>query len=308
MKKQSPRRRSGSTSIPVRHQFDHVVPTMIHHPEEKMTALGRWTHHVLQDPKKYSTWAVVIVVSVLAVVAGWNLATGGRSTTTEVWSKLDSAKKAEDWVKIAEEHPKSAASTWALLQAANLYFNDGTKDLPNNRDVALPSFTKAIKLYDRVARGAPKDSFQDRAAALGHARSLEARNELSAAIEQYALVVKNWPGSAEAGKAKELAEALQKPEAAAFYKALYAYAPTKMTLPPLGSERFEFPSTGPTTKFGPTGNLPSLSNLPLELIPPRIEPEPAQEEGKAKPAGTMRDLPADVFSSKPAAAQEKSPR
>ena len=42
MKKQSRRARATSAPpIPVRHQFDHVVPTVIHHPEEKMTALAR---------------------------------------------------------------------------------------------------------------------------------------------------------------------------------------------------------------------------------------------------------------------------
>ena len=88
-------------------------------------------------------------------------------------------------------------------------------------------------------------------------------------------------------------------------------SPTKMTLPPLGSERFDFPATGSTTQFGPTGKLPSLSNLPLELAPPRveaIEPMPAKAGGKAAGTGAMPDLPADVFSSKPAAAKEKSPR
>ena len=254
------------------HQFDHVVPTVIHHPEEKMTALGRWTHHVLQDPKKYSTWAIVIGLGVVVAFVGWNVATGGRSRTSEVWSKLDAAKKAEDRVEIAKENPKSPASTWALLQAANLYFDDGTKDLPNNRDVAVPNFGKAAQALR--PGGAPRryDSFQARAAVLGKARSLEASYDLSKAIEQYELVVKNWPASAEAEQAKELAKALQKPEAAAFYKELYAYAPTKVTLPALGSERFDFPMSGPGARFGPAGKPSSLSNLPLELAPPTLGP------------------------------------
>ncbi len=310
-KQQSPRRRSGSTPIPVRHQFDHVVPTVIHHPEEKMTALGRWTHHVVQDPQKYATWAVAIAATVLAVVLGWKWMAGGGSPTSEVWSNFDTAKKAEDIVTMVAASPKSPAATWGLLRAANLYFEDGTKDLTNNRDVALPAFGKAIKLYEQVAREAPKDSFQARWAALGHARALEARNELAAAKEKYDLVVKNWPGSAEAEQAKELAEAIQQPSAAAFYKELYAFSPPKMTLPPYGSEKFDFPATGSTTKFGPTGILPSLSNLPVELAPPNLdirEPNPAKVGGNAARAGAMQDLPADVFSTKPGAPKEKSPR
>ena len=67
MKKQSLRRRSGSaTPIPVRHQFDHEVPTVIHHPEEKMTALARLTHRVIMEPGKYATWGLGILAVVLA--------------------------------------------------------------------------------------------------------------------------------------------------------------------------------------------------------------------------------------------------
>ncbi|MFI5459960.1 MAG: tol-pal system YbgF family protein [Isosphaerales bacterium] len=312
MKKQSSRRRSASMPpIPVRHQLDHIVPTVIHDPEAKMTALGRLTHHVLQDRKKLSTWAVGIAAGALVLVTGWNFATRGRSTTTEVWSKLDTAKTAEDRVDVAKQYPDSVASTWARLQAANVYFSDAIKDMPNNTDVARPNFKKALDLYDQVAREAPKDSFQKRAAEMGKARSLEARFELLKAIEQYELVVKNWPRSAEAGQARQLAEALQTSEAAAFYKELYQYRPTTVTLPPFGSERFNFPPTGPTTKSNLPGLPSSLSNLPLELAPPTLDlsrPEPAQAKDKTKSGGTISDLPADVFSSKPAAAKEKAPR
>jgi len=313
MKKQSSRRRRSTSTppVPVRHQFDHVVPTVIHHPEEKMTALGRWTHHVLQDRKKLGNWALAIAVGALAVVAGWNFVTRGSSTATEVWSKLDSAKTAEDRVEIAKQYPKSEAAIWARLQAANLYFDDAIRDMPNNKDVAVPAFGKALALYDQVAREAPKDSYPARAAALGKARSLEARFELPKAIEQYELVVKNWPGSPEAVQAKQLAEVLEKPEAAAFYRELHAFAPARVTLPPLGSERFNLPLTDPSMKSNPSGLPASLFNLPLELPPTNVDvikPEAAPAQGKARPGGTLPDLPADVFSSKPAAAKGKAPR
>ena len=245
MKKQPTRARSSSTqSLPVRHQFDHAVPTVIHRPEEKMTALGRLTHHVLQDPRKYSTWALTLLLGVLAVIVIWNLSSGGRTQSSAAWSKLEMAKKAEQRVDVAKEYPNSPVSMWALLQAATEFYNTALADLPNNRDVALPLFKKAIDLFDQVAAEAPKDSFQARAAVLGKARSLEARNELSKAIEQYELVAKNWPGTPEAAQAKQLAESLQKPEAAAFYKELYAYSPSKVQLPPLSTEELKLPQPG----------------------------------------------------------------
>ncbi len=121
-----------------------------------MTALGRLTHHVLQDPRKYSTWALTVALGVLAVVVVRNFASGGRSQSSEAWAKLESAKKAEQRVDVAKEYPNSPVSTWALLQAATEYYNLALADLPNNRDVALPLFKKALDLFDQVAREAPE--------------------------------------------------------------------------------------------------------------------------------------------------------
>ena len=181
----------------MRHQFDHVVPTVIHHPEEKMTALGRWTHRVVQDPKKYATWAIVIAVSVL--VAGCRLELDdGRGLTRRARFGPSSTRRRRR--RTSSRSPRTIRNLrlrrGPFFRPPTCISRTRTKDLPNNRDVALPTFAKAIKLYDQVARERPKDSFQARAAALGQARSLEARNELSAAIEQYELVVKNWPGTA----------------------------------------------------------------------------------------------------------------
>ena len=242
MKKQSLRRRSVSaTPIPVRHQLEHEVPTVIHHPEEKMTALARLTHRIILDPGKYVTWALGILVVVLGIVVASNWTSTSRTKTTEVWTKLDTATKPEDLTDTAKEYPGTIASEWAFVRAANEYYNTAMGDLPNNREVAISNLKRALDLYEQVATEAPKDSYQARAALIGKARCLEARNELPKAIEQYELVVKNWPDSPEAEQAKKLAEALKKPDAAAFYKELYAYNPPKVTLPPLGNERLNFP-------------------------------------------------------------------
>jgi hypothetical protein len=306
MKKQSRRARATSAPpIPVRHQLDHVVPTVIQHPEEKMTALARLTQRVFKDPRRFATWALAIVVTVLAVVVLTNLTSGGRSRTTEAWSKLESAKKADERVDIAKGYPGSPAALWALLQAATEYFDLGMRDLPNNRDVALPNFKKAIGLFDQVAREAPKDSFQARAAALGKARALEASNDLPKAIEQYDLVAKSWPGSPEAEQAKKFGEVLKKPDAIAFYKELYSYSPPKFTLPPLGTEDLKFPlpgSLGAPSRFGPAEKPSPLTTMPLELAPP--------SDVTKSPAAEKRELPADVFTPAPAAPRPapKAPR
>jgi hypothetical protein len=300
MKKQSLRRRSVSaTPIPVRHQLEHEVPTVIHNPEEKMTALARLTHRVIKNPGKYVSWALGILVVVLSIVIASNWTSSSSTTTTQVWTRLDSATKPEDLTDTAKAYPGTIASEWAFVRAANEYYNTAMADLPTNVEVAVSNLRKALDLFEQVAKEAPKDSYQARTALLGKARCLEARNYLAKAIEQYDLVVKNWPNSPEAEQAKKLAEAIKKPEAAAFYKELYAYSPPKVTLPPLGNERLNFPGrTGGMPSSSPGATSPRGMLGPLEVTPPDIS--------EIRPAPTA-DLPSNVFTPEPKATP-KAPR
>jgi tetratricopeptide (TPR) repeat protein len=297
MKKQLPRSRPKPKSIPTHHQFDHEVPTVVHDPEEKMTALGRFTYHVIKEPRKYVSWAIWVTAGVVAVAAAWSIVTRGRTVSSDVWAKLDVANKPEDRVELAKEYPNSEASTWVLLQAATEYYNLALADLPNNRDVALPLFLKAINLFEQVVSAAPKDSPQAREAALGKARALESRYELPKAIDQYELVVKTWPGTAEAEQAKQFLEFLKTPEATSFYKELHAYSPSKVTLPPLGSEKIPFAPTGGAAPSGPVGipfDTKYLPDMPVEAAPTTIREIKAETPKPATP-----NLPADVFSPAP---------
>src|SRR5215471_958417 len=104
MKKQSPRSRQPA-SYPTRHQLDHVVPTVIHDPEEKMTALGRWTHRAIQKPRSYWGWVAAIAGGVFVAVAVWKLATSGTSTASAVWSQLETSRTAEERVKLSQDYP-----------------------------------------------------------------------------------------------------------------------------------------------------------------------------------------------------------
>ncbi len=331
MKKQS-RRAQTRSSPPVRHQLEHVVPTVIHDPEEKMTALRRWTHHAVKEPRRYLGWPTAIIAGVFLVVVVWKLAVGGRSPDAEFWTKLQSTKTAEDRVDLAKEYPNSPAATWALLQAATEYYNLALSDLPHNRDVALPTAKKALDLFDEVESEAPHDSPQARAAALGKARTLEMRNELSKALEQYQHVVKEWPESPEAKEAKRFVEFLEDPQATGFYKDLYAFSPTKMTLPPMGTESLPSSLLGPlspgtssgsgtSAPFGPlkpeanpTGKSSAAgTGLPAGLLPPSLEdvrvesrtqtPTPKapadskDKSAKPKPAGKDKAEPAKAAAS-----------
>jgi hypothetical protein len=275
MKKEAPRNPAQSRQATGRHQFQHQVPTVIHDPEENMMVLARWTHRAMKDPVKFWGTIGAIVAGLLGLVILSNVISTGSSANVEVWAKMESVKSPADRVQIAEEFPGSSAATWARLQAATEYYNQGFADLPNNRDVALPNLQKAVANFDEVTKEASKDSPQARAAALGKARALEARNELSKAIEQYELVIKNWPESAEAASAQKLADSLKKPEAAAFYKELYAYSPTKVTLPPLGTQDFNMPLS-PSPGSARPGSMPA-EEVPTGLLPsiPLLPPPPS---------------------------------
>jgi len=261
-----------------------------------MTALGRFTYHVIKEPRKYVSWAIWVTAGVVAVAAAWSIAARGRTASSDLWIKLESASKAEDLVEVAKAYPNSEASIWVLLQAATEYYRQALGDMPNNRDVALPLFLKSINLFDQVLAAAPKDSLQAREASLGKARALEARNELSKAVEQYQLVMKTWPGTAEAEQAKQFLEIIQAPEAATFYKELYAYSPSKVTLPGFGSERIPFAPGEGTTPSGSQGrpfDANSLMNMPIEPAPTTIREIKTEATKPATPT-----LPADVFAPK----------
>jgi hypothetical protein len=170
-------------------------------------------------------------------------------------------------------------------------------DLPNNRDVAVSNVNKALALYEQIVAEAPKDSFQARAALLAKARCLEVRNELAAAIEQYELVAKNWPGSAEAEQAKQFAEALKKPEAAAFYQELFTYSPPNVSLPPPVNERSNFPGISRGLRQPSSGTPPGM---PLEVTPPDIS--------EIRPAPGNGELPLDVFTPEKKAETKTPPK
>jgi tetratricopeptide (TPR) repeat protein len=274
---------------PRRHQLDHAVPTVIHHPEEDLPQLARWLHRAMENQTRF--WGlivglVVVVIGLTVLTTGFSL---GRSTSDEAWMKLETAKTAAERVEIAKEFPKSQAERWALLQAATEYYNQGFADLPSNRDVALPALKKALDLFERVENESDPASFQARVAALGVARTLEARNELDKAIQQYEKVARTWKDSEEGRQAKQLARLLRRPESVAFYKELYAYKASEATLPPLGQEGINLPPNHPPLD-SPT--------VPASLLPP---PPPSPPASPLAPAASgtgqpsLPGLPSDIF-------------
>lgn len=316
------------TRTAVKHEFEHAAPTVIHDPEQDMTILARWVHRgMAQGPKFwYLLGGVVLVVILLSMLASGLSA--GRSSVSKAWSELNAAQTPSQKVEIADAHPGTEFGRVARLQAASDYFFAAIRDLPANREAAGPQLQKALETFRQVEKEAPKDSPEARNAALGVARTLEARNELPEAIDAYKAVASGWPDTPEARQARTMAGRLADPEVVAFYKELYTYKAPAAAMPPglPGLPADHPPLNGPTVgapalngastsdllkslTAPPLGSGPSMPAAPgpgpLDIAPPplsapapapatKAEPAPAAKE-KESAAPKAGELPKDVF-------------
>lgn len=276
-----------------KHDLEHVNPTVIHDPEQDMYVLERWLRHAMENQTRFWT---IIIAGVLALVAITVVTSGlstGRGSTNAAWTRLESAKTAEEREEIATTYPKTPAGQAALLQVASEYYMRGFSSLPANKEVALPLLKKALDRFQRVADEAQADTIQARTAALGVARTLEARNELEKAVAQYEKVAGNpaWKGTPEAAEAARLAARLKRPEAAAFYKDLYAFKPTEATLPPGGGITLPGLPGGPNPLLVPP-TAAGGSGSPLKLPDPMVIPPPPPTKAEAPAAKTIELAPA----------------
>ncbi len=300
-------------------------PTVIHDPEQDMTILARWLHRgMAQGPKFWYLLAGVVVVVVLIAMLAGGLARG-RSSVSQGWTELGLAQTPSQKIDVANAFPGSEIARVARLQAATDYFFTATRDLPGNRETALPQLQKALQEFQQVAKDAPKDSPEALSASFGAARTLEARNELPEAIEAYKAVASGWPGTTEAKQAQALADRLKDPEVVAFYKELYTYKAPSASLP---SSLPGFPSdhpplTGPMVPAGPLSTptsdlLKSLTNpvpgstmppgpAPFDLAPPPLTPPDSKPEAAPKPAAPASAKPESPAAKAGADAKDAAP-
>jgi len=313
------------------HQLEHATPTVIHHPEEDMTVLARWLQRGMEQGARF--WLLlggsVVALSVIAFISSGVVA--GKSAGSEAWVELTQAKTVEERLKIADNHPETPVAVWARLLSAEEEYSNGIDDLtsPGKKELAGPRLKKALELFQQVVKEAPKDSSQSLCAMFGVARTLEARNELPEAIEQYRLVASKFPNAPEAKQALALAKALEEPVNATFYKELYAYkAPAATPASGLGSPGSLFqgltPGSSPTPGSSLKSFLPDLTAPPAGLdapppstgpipapstTPPAIEP-PKTETPKAEPAKTepAKTEPAKTEPAKTEAPKAETPK
>jgi hypothetical protein len=274
------------------HQLEHAEPTVIHHPEEDMTVLARWLQHGMEQGTRF--WlllaGVVAALTVIAVISSGLVA--GKSAGSEAWVELTQAKTPEDRLKIADAHPNTPVAGWAKLLSAQEEYSNGIDDLtaPGKKELAGPRLKKALEIFQQVAKEAPKDSTQALVAMFGAARTLEARNELPEAIEQYRAVATKFSNAPEAKQALSLAKALEEPVNVTFYKELYAYKPP-VTAPGaggIGGPGSLFPGMSPGSGLAPGSSLKSF--LPDMTVPPGLDAPPPSTGPIPAPSTTVPPL------------------
>lgn len=258
------------------HQLDHAEPTVIHQNPEDMTILAQWLQRAMEQGPKF--W--LLVAGALVAVSGLAFLTSGlavgKADGADAWGALNQAKTVEDRIKIADAHPKTAVAGWARLLSAREEYDYGVDDLttPGKKELAGPRLKKALDLFLQVANDAEKDSSQALGGLFGAARTLEARNELPEAIEQYKKVVEKFPDSPEAAQSRLLIKALAEPVNQAFYKELYAYTPPATppanpgTIPGLGGIGAPGSLLSPPSSLG-IGTPPATTKAALpDMTPP----------------------------------------
>jgi tetratricopeptide (TPR) repeat protein len=241
-----------------KHLHEHET-TEIHDPYADETLLGAWFRRTLE--KGPFVWIIAGCLISLMCLIWIVMSTLGakRSTASQTWAELILAKDVDARAKLGAT-TIGPASSWALLQAAEARYQEAFQDLPANRDAALPLLTTAHDFFRQARDKAEPGSAARRMAALGMARTLEARGDLDGAVSQYQEVARDFPDTPEGKEAKELGARLRTPEAIAFYKEFSAFKPAAPpTLPGLPSNH---PALDGPVVPAPGLNLPGAVTLP----------------------------------------------
>ena len=82
--------KSEESRIPIKHEHEHAVPTVIHDPEEDMPQLRRWLTHAMENPLQF--WGGVAAVAVVLAGATMRLkapiVAGGIVLVVVAWHEI----------------------------------------------------------------------------------------------------------------------------------------------------------------------------------------------------------------------------
>jgi hypothetical protein len=321
------------------HFHKEAQPTVIHDPTADETLVAQWLRRGMEKGAGY--WALVL--GAIVVIGGglWivNSVMTRPSTDSLAWREViipSTAGEAEigkyegepaqvrPLLSVADRFPRSPAGLWARYQVGLYYYQEGIRDLPNNKDAANPVLGQALDAFKQVLDLSGPDDHVRRFALMGKARALESRGELEEARTAYQQVAEEFPDSELGRAATKRADVLGDPRVVAFYKDLYASDFSRAEgsagsfpgigsshpgtqpfgnplLPPaipggFGAEDLSIP-TRPQPPLEAPSTTPGLPTLPENAFPGTPETsKPAEApatESAAPPAEA--DLPANVF-------------
>ena len=168
---------------PSRHQLDHAVPTVIHHPEEDMPVLARWLHRAMENQTRFWGLIVGLVVVVTGLIVLRAACRWAARPRTRRGSELETAKTAAGAGRDRREYPEDPGRALGAAPGGDGVLQPGVRrpaGQPRRRPARAEEGARPLRAGRRASR--PRTRPQARAAALGVARTLEARNELDKAI------------------------------------------------------------------------------------------------------------------------------
>lgn len=226
----------------------------------------------VETSKPYAMWVMIGLAAVLVVSIGYGIyAAQAAKANSEAWGDYYfniGAGDAEVFQQIAEDHPNTAASQWALQAWADNQMLLGLDQIYTNRKQAEETIQSAIDAYQGIIKSTYEPELKNRAA-IGLAQAYESLGKLDDAARYYQQVA----GSSQDGFASMAAQRLawiKSGEGKAFYDWLASVRTTPATPPALPSDLSKPPQT-PDIEF-PIKQNPLT--LPGADIPPDA-PKPA---------------------------------
>lgn len=234
-------------------------------------------------------------VIILAAVAIWWVRSS-KTTDAPGWSSLNMAlgnpeSTGEDFANIADsdEFSGTAPAKWARLLEAEARLDSGIEQMFTDRAAANQELAAARKAFEALSEGTAVSPEHAVRVQFGQAKILEVTSDgdLQPAIDKYNAVVKDFPGTVYEQVANERIEALNQPDAKAFY-AWFSKQTPKPADPlqrPEDGGVPENPFSGmiPPAGLGqpPAGSAEGNASAPI-LTPPTETP--ATPEAEADPA------------------------
>lgn len=229
----------------------------------------------VETSKPYAMWVSLAIAAVVVVAIGYGIyASQTAKAASQAWGEYYfniGTSDPEVLQQIAEDHPGTAASNWALQAWADNQLLVGLDQIYNDRKQAEETIQGAIEAYQGILKSTYEPELKTRAA-IGLAQAYESLGKLDDASRYYQQVI----GTSQDGFAGMAAQRLawiKSGEGKSFYDWFASVRSTPAAPPAFPSDLSKPPQT-------PDISFPQKQN-PLTL--PGAEPTPPTPQSEAAP-------------------------